>query len=53
MIFNETYFALSLDDSSSLSYIYTRESIQQEIDATFTGELACAAFVQFCRLCGE
>ncbi|CAF0725914.1 unnamed protein product [Adineta steineri] len=41
------------DDSSSSSNIHTRESIQQEIDATFTGELACTAFVQFCRLCGD
>ncbi|CAF3336683.1 unnamed protein product [Rotaria sp. Silwood1] len=43
------------DDSSSSSTtnIHTRESIQQEIDATFTCELACTAFVQFCRLCGD
>ncbi|CAF0761079.1 unnamed protein product [Rotaria sordida] len=43
------------DDSSSLSTTntHTRESIQQEIDATFTSELACTAFVQFCRLCGD
>lgn len=33
--------------------IHTRESNQQEVDATFTSELACTAFVQFCRLCGE
>jgi len=42
----------SLDDSSSTN-IHTRESIQQEIDGAFTRELACTAFVQFCRLCGE
>ena len=42
----------SLDDSSSTN-VHTRESIQQEIDGTFTAELACTAFVQFCRLCGE
>ncbi|CAF3326369.1 unnamed protein product [Rotaria socialis] len=41
------------DDSSSSTNIHTRESIQQEIDATFTCELACTAFVQFCRLCGD
>jgi hypothetical protein len=41
-----------LDDSLSTN-IHTRESIQQEIDASFTSELACTAFVQFCRLCGE
>ncbi|CAF2861340.1 unnamed protein product [Rotaria sp. Silwood2] len=46
----------SQNDSSSSSTttnIHTRESIQQEIDATFTCELACTAFVQFCRLCGD
>ncbi|CAF1331576.1 unnamed protein product [Adineta ricciae] len=41
------------DDSSSPLNMHTREAIQQEIDATFTGELACTAFVQFCRLCGD
>lgn len=43
---------LLLDENSTLS-VSTRESIQQEIDATFTIELACTAFIQFCRLCGE
>jgi hypothetical protein len=42
-----------LEDTSPSLNIPTRESIQQEIEATFTGELACTAFVQFCRLCGE
>lgn len=41
-----------LDESSS-GNAHTRESIQQEIDGAFTSELACTAFVQFCRLCGE
>ncbi len=50
--FEIKYFLNDLDDSSSVN-IHTRESIQQEIYATFTSELACAAFVQFCRLCGE
>ena len=45
-------FFNSLDESSSAN-IHTRESIQQEIDGAFTGDLACTAFVQFCRLCGE
>jgi hypothetical protein len=48
----EKIFGNYLDDSST-SNIHTRESIKQEIDATFTAELACTAFVQFCRLCGE
>ncbi|UJR33618.1 hypothetical protein I4U23_021053 [Adineta vaga] len=41
------------EDSSSPLNMHTREAIQLEIDATFTGELACTAFVQFCRLCGD
>lgn len=40
-------------DESSPGNAHTRESIQQEIDGAFTVELACTAFVQFCRLCGE
>ena len=44
---------VKLDDDNSASNIHTRESIQKEVDATFTSELACTAFVQFCRLCGE
>ncbi|CAF1656615.1 unnamed protein product, partial [Didymodactylos carnosus] len=41
-----------IEDDSQVHH-HTSETIQAELRKTFTSELACIAYVQFCRLCGE